>query len=69
MTDVTYTSGENAVIVRWLESGYIGAHLCGPIRINMHFRFDSDGLIAQIDDDYDTQAGAINKSAADQKLH
>lgn len=69
MTDVTYTVGTDTVSVRFLESGYIGDHLCGPIRVNMHFQFDSDGLIVRIDDEYDTQAGADTKAIADEKLN
>lgn len=67
MQDAQYTVGENTVIVRWMESGYIGEHLCGPIRINMHFQFNDEGCIIRIDDDYDTQAGAETKAQAEEK--
>jgi hypothetical protein len=68
LTDADFTVGENSVNVRFLESGYIGDQLCGPVRINMHFQFDEDGLIKRIDDDYDTQAGAEAKASAERWL-
>jgi DNA-binding XRE family transcriptional regulator len=64
LTDATFAVGENSVHARFWESGYIGEQLCGPIRINMHFQFNDEGLIRRIDDDYDTQAGANNVTAA-----
>lgn len=67
LTDRSCTVGEDAVNIRFLESGYIGDQFCGPIRINMHFYFDAYGLICRIDDDYDTQAGADNKAAAERR--
>lgn len=68
LTDPVCTVGEKAVNIRFWESGYIGEQLCGPIRINMHFQFNAEGLICRIDDDYDTQAGADEKDAAEQRL-
>lgn len=64
---VEYTVGENSVGARWMESGFMQGIPCGPIRINLHFSF-VNGLIARIDDDYDTQAGAIQKSNAETTL-
>lgn len=66
-TDVTFAVAENAVIVRYLETAYLGDQLCGPIRINMHFQF-RDGLIVRVDDDYDTHGGAEAKRQAEEKL-
>ena len=65
--EVTFAVAEDAVIVRYLESAYMGDQLCGPIRINMHFKF-RDGLIVRIDDDYDTQGGADAKRQAEEAL-
>jgi transcriptional regulator with XRE-family HTH domain len=68
LTDLVCTVGKDAVNLRFLESGYIGEQLCGPIRINMHFQFTPDGFISCIDDDYDTQAGADAKANAEKKI-
>ncbi len=65
--EVTFAVAEDAVIVRYLESAYMGDQLCGPIRINMHFKF-RDGLIVRIDDDYDTQGGAEAKRQAEENM-
>ncbi len=67
-SDLTFAVAENAVIVRYLETAYMGDQLCGPIRINMHFQF-RDGLIVRIDDDYDTHGGAEAKRQAEEKLN
>lgn len=66
-SDVTYSVAENLVIARYFESGYIGDQLCGPVRIHMVFHF-RDGAIYRIDDDYDTQFGAITKKRAEDIL-
>lgn len=65
--DVTYSVADDLVIARYLESGYLGDQLCGPIRINMVFHF-REGLIYRIDDEYDTQAGAITLSKAEKAI-
>lgn len=65
--DLEFTVGEHSVMARWLESGTMQGIPCGPVRINMHFRFEN-GLIVRIDDDYDTQAGANAVASARTKL-
>ena len=55
--EVEYTLGDNSVIARWLERVTLNGVPCDPVRINMHFRFEN-GLIARIEDDYDTLGGA-----------
>ncbi len=62
-TGVEYMVGDNTVVALWLESGTFQGVACPPIRINMHFRI-IDGLIARLDDDYDTHAEANNVSSA-----
>lgn len=63
-TDVVYSSSDELVIARYMESAYVGEQLFGPIRVNMVFQF-RDGMIHRIDDDYDTQAGVVARSASE----
>ena len=66
-TGVEYMVGDNTVVARWLESGTFQGVACAPVRINMHFRF-VNGLIAHIEDDYDTHCGATNVAEAQSQL-
>jgi len=65
--EIEYLVGENSVVARWYESATHRGVPCPPVRINMCFRFEN-GLIARIDDDYDTQAGADRLAKAREKL-
>lgn len=66
-TNTEYLEGDNIVVAHWLESGKFQGIPCGPIRINMHFRF-RDGLIVRIEDDYDTGAGEKHVNEAKKRL-
>lgn len=57
-TEMEYFIGEDKVHARWVTHCKLQGVACDPVRINMHFRF-VDGLIARIDDDYDTHGGVV----------
>ena len=54
--DVEFVVGTETIVARWMETIFLQGIPCGPIRVSMYFRF-RDGLIVQMDDDYDTKAG------------
>lgn len=66
--ELEFTTGPDTVMARWMEVCSIGDIPCEPIRTSMYFRF-RDGLIARIDNDYDTKAceDAIVKAKKQQR--
>lgn len=61
--ELEYFQGQDRVHARWVVYCTLKGTACAPVRINMHFHF-VDGLIARMDDEYDTHGGVVAIDAA-----